>query len=75
MTFLYRIIDAITAIVPQIFAVNVELNSADFSTDGLTIEEAYDQIQWIDEHGSIDFIEISDVTYEGFALTEFEHDT
>ncbi|CAF4761667.1 unnamed protein product, partial [Rotaria sp. Silwood2] len=72
MTFLFRIIDAIRAIVPQTFAAGVKLNSADFSTGALTEEEAHDQIRWIDEHGDIDFIEISGGTYEGFAMTGSE---
>ncbi|CAF4297446.1 unnamed protein product [Rotaria sp. Silwood2] len=75
MTFLFRIIDAIRAIVPQTFAAGVKLNSADFSTGALTEEEAHDQIRWIDEHGDIDFIEISGGTYEGFAMTGSEYDT
>ncbi|CAF3496937.1 unnamed protein product [Rotaria sp. Silwood1] len=75
MTFLFRIIDAIRAIVPQTFAVGVKLNSADFSTGGLTEEEAHDQIRWIDEHGGIDFIEISGGTYEAPAMAGSEHDT
>ncbi|CAF4223986.1 unnamed protein product [Rotaria sp. Silwood2] len=75
MTFLFRIVDAIRAIVPQTFAVGVKLNSADFSTGGLTEEESYDQIRWIDEHGGIDFIEISGGTYEAPAMTGSEHDT
>ncbi|CAF1222928.1 unnamed protein product [Rotaria sp. Silwood1] len=64
MRFLFQIIDGIRAVVPQSFAVGVKLNSADFSTGGLTEDEAQDQIRWIDEHGSIDFIEISGGTYE-----------
>ncbi|CAF1240284.1 unnamed protein product [Rotaria sordida] len=65
MRFLFRIIDAIRAIVPQTFAVGIKLNSTDFSTGGLLEEEeVYDQIRWIDEHGGIDFIEISGGTYE-----------
>jgi hypothetical protein len=36
MKFLFRIIDAIRAIVPQTFVLGVKLNSADFSTGGLT---------------------------------------
>ncbi|CAF1053648.1 unnamed protein product [Rotaria sp. Silwood1] len=75
MMFLFRIIDAIRAIVPQTFAVGVKLNSADFSTGGLTEEEAHDQIRWIDEHGGIDFIEISGGTYEAPAMAGSEHDT
>lgn len=68
MRFLFRIIDGIRAIVPSSFAVGVKLNSADFSTGGLTEEEAQDQIHWIHEHGGIDFIEISGGTYEAPAM-------
>ena len=64
MKFLFRVIDGIRAVVPRTFALGVKLNSADFSTGGLTEDEAQDQIQWIDEHGGIDFIEISGGTYE-----------
>jgi hypothetical protein len=53
----------------------VKLNSADFSVGGLTEEETSDQIRWIDEHGSIDFIEISGGTYEAPAMAGFKHDT
>jgi 2,4-dienoyl-CoA reductase-like NADH-dependent reductase (Old Yellow Enzyme family) len=73
MKFLFRIIDAIRAVVPQGFAVGVKLNSADFSAGGLTEEEAHDQIRWINEHGSIDFIEISGGTYEAPAMAGIEH--
>jgi 2,4-dienoyl-CoA reductase-like NADH-dependent reductase (Old Yellow Enzyme family) len=75
MRFLFRIIDAVRAVVPRGFAVGVKLNSADFSVGGLTEDEAYDQIRWIDEHGGIDFIEISGGTYEAPAMTGSEHDT
>ena len=75
MKFLFRIIGAIRAVVPGGFAVGVKLNSADFSAGGLTEEEAYDQIRWIDEHGGIDFIEISGGTYEAPAMAGSEHDT
>ena len=64
MTFLFRVIDAIRAVVPVTFAVGVKINSADFSTGGLTEDEAENQIRWINEHGGIDFIEISGGTYE-----------
>lgn len=64
MRFLFRIIDGIRAILPSSFALGVKLNSADFSTGGLTEGEAQDQIRWINEHGGIDFIEISGGTYE-----------
>ena len=64
MKFLFRVIDAIRTIVPSTFAVGVKLNSADYSTGGLTEDEAQDQIRWITEHGGIDFIEISGGTYE-----------
>ncbi|CAF1277921.1 unnamed protein product [Adineta steineri] len=73
MKFLFQIIDAIRNVVPQKFAVGVKLNSADFSTGGLTEEESYDQIRWIDEHGSIDFIEISGGTYEAPAMGGIEY--
>jgi hypothetical protein len=43
------------------------------STSLLTEEEAHDQIQWIDEHGGIDFIEISGGTYEAPAMTGIEY--
>ncbi|CAF1166529.1 unnamed protein product [Rotaria magnacalcarata] len=70
--FLLRIIDAIRAVVPSTFAVGVKLNSADYSTGGLTEDEAYDQIRWIDDHGGIDFIEISGGTYEAPAMAGSE---
>jgi 2,4-dienoyl-CoA reductase-like NADH-dependent reductase (Old Yellow Enzyme family) len=73
MKFLFRIIDAIRAIVPQTFALGVKLNSADFSTGGLTEKEAQNQIQWINEHGGIDFIEISGGTYEAPAMVGIEY--
>jgi len=64
MKFLFRIVDGIRALVPSTFAIGVKLNSADFSTGGLTEDEAQDQIRWINEHGGFDFIEISGGTYE-----------
>lgn len=64
MTFLFRVVDAIRAVVPLTFAVGVKINSADFSTGGLTEDETEDQIRWINEHGGFDFIEISGGTYE-----------
>jgi 2,4-dienoyl-CoA reductase-like NADH-dependent reductase (Old Yellow Enzyme family) len=73
MRFLFQIIDAIRAVVPQRFALGVKLNSADFSAGGLTEEEAHDQIRWIDEHGGIDFIEISGGTYEAPAMVGTEY--
>jgi 2,4-dienoyl-CoA reductase-like NADH-dependent reductase (Old Yellow Enzyme family) len=73
MKFLFRIIDTIRAIVPLTFAVGVKLNSADFSTGGLTENEAQDQIRWINEHGGIDFIEISGGTYEAPAMAGVCH--
>ncbi|CAF1315051.1 unnamed protein product [Rotaria sordida] len=75
MKFLFRIIDAIRAVVPSKFAVGVKLNSADFSTGGLTEDEAHDQIRWIDEHGGIDFIEISGGTYEAPVMVSIEYQT
>ena len=74
LKFLFQIIDGIRAVTPRDFAVGVKLNSADFSVGGLTEDEAYDQIRWIDEHGGIDFIEISGGTYEAPAMagTEFQ---
>ncbi len=73
MKFLFRIIDGIRAIVPRTFVVGVKLNSADFSTGGLTEEEAHDQIQWINEHGGFDFVEISGGTYEAPAMAGIEY--
>lgn len=73
MKFLFRVIDAIRAIVPSTFAVGVKMNSADFSTGGLTEDEAQDQIRWINEHGGIDFIEISGGTYEAPAMFSIEY--
>ncbi|UJR08626.1 hypothetical protein I4U23_012885 [Adineta vaga] len=72
MKFLFQIIDAIRAVVPKSFAVGVKLNSSDFSTGGLTEDEAHDQIRWINEHGKIDFIEISGGTYEAPAMAGHE---
>ena len=66
--FLFRIIDGIRAVVPRGFAIGVKLNSADFSVGGLTEDEAHEQIRWIDEHGGLDFIEISGGTYEAPAM-------
>jgi len=71
--FLFRVIDAIRAIVPSTFAVGVKMNSADFSTGGLTEDEAQDQIRWINEHGGIDFIEISGGTYEAPTMFSTEY--
>lgn len=73
MTFLFRIIDNIRKIVPQTFVVGVKLNSANFSTGGLTEDEAYEQICWIDEHDGVDFIEISCGTYEAPAMNGSEY--
>ncbi|CAF1147191.1 unnamed protein product, partial [Didymodactylos carnosus] len=73
MNFLFNIVDAIKAVVPQRFAVGVKLNSADFSAGGLTEEEAHDQIRWINEHGGIEFIEISGGTYEAPAMAGTEY--
>jgi 2,4-dienoyl-CoA reductase-like NADH-dependent reductase (Old Yellow Enzyme family) len=75
MTFLFRLIDAIRTVVPHGFAVGVKLNSADFSIGGLTEEETHDQIRWIEEHGGIDFIEISGGTYEAPAMSGYGQDT
>lgn len=74
LRFLFEIIDGIRAVVPPTFAVGVKLNSADYSTGGLTEEDAYDQIKWIDEHGGIDFIEISGGTYEAPAMAGYAVD-
>ncbi|CAF0820355.1 unnamed protein product [Adineta ricciae] len=73
MKFLFQIIDAIRAVVPRTFAVGIKLNSSDFSAGGLTEDEAKDQFQWIDEHGGIDFIEISGGTYESPAMAGTEY--
>lgn len=73
MKFLFQVIDAIRAVVPSTFAVGVKINSADFSAGGLTQDEAQDQIQWINEHGGIDFIEISGGTYEAPAMAGREY--
>ena len=75
MQFLFRIIDNIRSVVPSTFAVGVKLNSADFSVGGLTEEEAADQIRWLDEHGGIDFIEISGGTYEAPAMAGVQYRT
>lgn len=68
MCFLFELIDRIRDAVPSSFAVGVKLNSADFSSGGLTEEQAAEQIEFLDEHGAIDFIEISGGTYEAPAM-------
>ncbi|CAF3447418.1 unnamed protein product [Rotaria sp. Silwood1] len=45
MKFLFRIIDAIRAVVPSKFAIGIKLNSADFNIGGLTEDEAHEQIR------------------------------
>jgi 2,4-dienoyl-CoA reductase-like NADH-dependent reductase (Old Yellow Enzyme family) len=73
MTFLFRIIDGIRAVVPRQFVVGIKLNSSDFSSGGLTEDDARDQIRWIDEHGGIDFIEVSGGTYEAPVMAGMEY--
>ncbi|BGP39868.1 hypothetical protein JCM10450v2_003840 [Rhodotorula kratochvilovae] len=66
LTLLFRIVDAIRAECPQAsgFCLGVKLNCSDFVKGGLTEQDALDNVKWIAEHGSIDFIEISGGSYE-----------
>jgi len=73
MRFLFEIVDEIRRVVPSSFAVGVKLNSSDFSSGGLTEDEAEDQIRWIEEHGGFDFIEISGGTYESPVMAGLEY--
>lgn len=59
-----EIIDAVRNRVPRDFVLGIKLNSADFVRGGLTENDALLNVQWLAEHGGIDFVEISGGNYE-----------
>lgn len=61
---LLEIVDAVRKRVPSTFAVGVKLNSSDYIQGGLTEEDALTNVQWLAEHGGVDFVEISGGNYE-----------
>lgn len=64
LKLLFRIVEAIRAVVPKTFTIAVKLNSKDYVDGGLTEDDAIEQVRLIIDHGGVDLIEISGGTYE-----------
>ncbi|GAA6023717.1 hypothetical protein JCM10207_000233 [Rhodosporidiobolus poonsookiae] len=60
---LFRILDEVKRQVPQDFLLAVKINSADFSSGGLTLEESAQVCEWLDQAG-VELLELSGGTYE-----------
>lgn len=61
---LIEVVDKVRKRVPSDFVVGVKLNSSDYVQGGLTEENALLNVQWLAEHGGVDFVEISGGNYE-----------
>lgn len=71
---LFEIIEEIRKRVPKDFIIGVKLNSSDYIQGGLTEEDALLNVQWLAEHGGVDFVEISGGNYENAAFMTEEFD-
>lgn len=60
--------------VPSDFIIGVKLNSADYVQGGLTEQDALQNVKWLAEDGSADFVEISGGNYENpsFVMEGFD---
>lgn len=71
-----EIISEIRQRVPRDFVIGIKLNSADYVHGGLTEDDALQNVQWLAEMGTCDFVEISGGNYENpsFMMHEFNAD-
>lgn len=74
---LFEIINEIRKrVVSRDFIIGVKLNSSDYVQGGLTENDALLNIQWLAEHGGVDFVEISGGNYENatFMTEKFDYE-
>lgn len=65
-----EIIEAIRARVRPSFVIGIKLNSSDFVQGGQTEDDALQNVRWLAELKTVDFVEVSGGTYEAPAMLQ-----
>lgn len=65
-----EIIDGVRKNVSKSFAVGIKLNSSDFMKGGQTEDDALQNVRWLAEMGTVDFVEVSGGSYEAPAFAQ-----